>query len=225
MSVVSIPTHNTSPNISSNYLVLSENNQGIKSSFFYNDSFILVAEASGANSDSTSNGTIPTTIGTTSNGEIEIVTQNVESTLATTSDTAYTPSLDWGDYFQAIGIIFFLLLAFWYGAKLLKNNFRGRFSNNELPNKALTIEASLPLGANKGIYVVRFLNKYLVLGVSEQNINLLLETNIENGKNDQEFQSIIQESINSSTQTSYDPSCQSSDNARLSRSSPTSTAP
>ena len=48
-------------------------------------------------------------------------------------------------------------------------------SYNTFPRDALRIEAQIPLGPRRGLMVVRFLNKRLLLGLSDQQMHLLSE--------------------------------------------------
>lgn len=88
------------------------------------------------------------------------------------------PSFSWGSYFQAIGIMLFLLLIFWYVLKIVKKVGNGRFLPNQklLPKDSMYLEGQLPLGPGKTLVVVRVLNERLVLGITEKNINLLTKT-------------------------------------------------
>lgn len=88
------------------------------------------------------------------------------------------PAFSWGSYFQAIGIMLFLLLVFWYVLKIVKKVGNGRFLPNQklLPKDSMYLEGQLPLGPGKTLVVVRVLNERLVLGITEKNINLLTKT-------------------------------------------------
>jgi Flagellar biogenesis protein len=57
--------------------------------------------------------------------------------------------------------------------------------------------AQLPLGPRKGLMVVRFLNKRLLLGVTEQQISLLTEEEASDGSQDSKFQDIMREASTS----------------------------
>ncbi|SBV94849.1 putative flagellar biosynthesis protein, FliO [uncultured delta proteobacterium] len=89
------------------------------------------------------------------------------STLGQT-DSLFT----WGSYFQALAILFLivavLFVALWFlkrrgGIKLLT-----RQGN-------LFLESRLALGPKKSLVVVRFLNKRVLLGVTDQQITMLTE--------------------------------------------------
>lgn len=82
--------------------------------------------------------------------------------------------VSWANYFQALAFLFLIvaLLAFflWFlkrkgGLKLLTKQ------------GSLTLESRLPLGPKKSLVVVRFLNKRVLLGVTDQQITLLTELN------------------------------------------------
>lgn len=106
-------------------------------------------------------------------------------------DSAFT----WSAYFQAIGILILLLIVLWFGLRLLRRIGGGRFlpATTTLPRQALRVEAQLPLGPRRGVFVVRFLNKRLLLGVTERNISLLSEMDARDDEtNSQDFQHIME---------------------------------
>ncbi len=80
----------------------------------------------------------------------------------------------WGSYFQGVGVIFFLLAALAVVIFLLKR-FGPRAGLPGFKRGNLQIDSQLSLGPKKSVVVVRFLNKSLVLGVTDTNINLLTE--------------------------------------------------
>lgn len=90
------------------------------------------------------------------------------------------PLFSWGGYFQAIGFMCLLLALLWFAVWAVRRS--GKFSflpmPGALPRDALRMEAQLPLGAKKNLLVVRFLNKRLLLGVTDQRITLLKETEL-----------------------------------------------
>ncbi|MFP4324390.1 MAG: flagellar biosynthetic protein FliO [Desulfonatronovibrio sp.] len=59
-------------------------------------------------------------------------------------------------------------------------------------NNRLKLMGMLNIGPKKSIVVVRFLNKDLVLGVTDSQINLLTETQV-NDQNEQEFSRVLSE--------------------------------
>ena len=84
-------------------------------------------------------------------------------------------AFSWGGYIQALGAVFLLLAFLWFMLWLLRRY--GRFNflprPGSLPRDALIMEAQMPLGPRKGLTVVRFMGKRLLLGVTEQHITLL----------------------------------------------------
>ncbi len=102
-------------------------------------------------------------------------------------------SLSWSGYFQALGTLFLLLAALWLLVWLLRRYGKFRFLPQPgiLPRNALHMEAQLPLGPRKGVMVVRFLDKRLVLGVTDQQITLLTETDVQHEQDSAEFQEVM----------------------------------
>lgn len=94
--------------------------------------------------------------------------------VATTGQPA---SFTWGGYLEAVGLLFLLLamlcIVLWCVRRFGKFSFLPR--PGAFPRDALTMEAQLPLGPRKGLMVVRFFNRRLLLGVTEQQIALLTE--------------------------------------------------
>ncbi len=100
----------------------------------------------------------------------------------------------WGGYFQALGILCILLAVLWFAVwcirKYGKLNFIPR--PGALPKDALIMEAQMPLGPKKGLMVVRFLNKRLLLGVTEHQISLITEGNADYERPANKFQDIME---------------------------------
>ena len=95
--------------------------------------------------------------------------------LATEADDS-GPSFSWGGYFKAIGTLFIMLAVLWYIVWHLKR--KGAIpgvGQGSLPKGALRIEGSLSIGPRKGLFVVRFLNRRLLLGVTDRQITLITE--------------------------------------------------
>jgi len=86
-------------------------------------------------------------------------------------------AFSWSGYFYAIGALCLILGALWGVLWLMRRSGKFRFmpSYNAFPRDSLRIEAQIPLGPRRGLMVVRFLNKRLLLGLSDQHINLLAE--------------------------------------------------
>lgn len=108
-------------------------------------------------------------------------------------------NFSWGGYIQALGILAVLMGALWFGVWALRKY--GKFNflprPGALPKGSLVMEAQLPLGPRKGLMVVRFLNKRLLLGVTEQQISLLTEEEATNGSQDSNFQDYMREASRS----------------------------
>ncbi len=95
-----------------------------------------------------------------------------------------TASFGWGGYFQALGAVFLVLALLALALYLLK-----RFSPRSRLFKRgdLQLEAQLQLGPKRSVAVVRFLNKRLVLGVTDANVNLLTQTDTEHDAHSNDF--------------------------------------
>ena len=104
-------------------------------------------------------------------------------------------SLTWGGYTQAVGILFLLVALLWLVVWLVRRfgkfNFLPR--PGALPKGALVMEAQLPLGPRKGLMVVRFLNRRLLLGVTDQQITLLTEEQAQHEPENADFKQIMDE--------------------------------
>lgn len=103
-------------------------------------------------------------------------------------------SFSWGGYLQAVGILFVLLAALWFVVWIIRKY--GKFNflprPGSLPRGSLLMEAQMPLGPRKGLVVVRFLNKRLLLGVTDQQISLLTEEEAEHAGHDRNFQGLME---------------------------------
>lgn len=110
------------------------------------------------------------------------------------SPAAAQSVFSWSGYFQALGILCVLLallwLAVWCVRRYGKLNFIPR--PGALPKDALIMEAQMPLGPKKGLMVVRFLNKRLLLGVTEHQISLITEENAAHERPAPKFQDIME---------------------------------
>jgi len=98
----------------------------------------------------------------------------------------------WSSYLQAVGGVFFLLAVLAAGFYLLKR-FGPRAGLGLFPRAQFKVEAQLPLGPRKSVVVVRFLNKRLVLGVTDANINLLIEMETGHDNESGDFTSLLEE--------------------------------
>lgn len=79
----------------------------------------------------------------------------------------------------ALFIILAVLLVAYWALKRYGPRAGLRFARGDL-----RLEAQLPLGPKRSVVVVRFLNRRMVLGVTEQNITLLSE--VKTGDDDEE---------------------------------------
>lgn len=78
----------------------------------------------------------------------------------------------WGGYFEALAWLCFALALLWFVLWFIK-----RRGGVHLPgtSPAMRIESRLALGPKKWIIVTRYLDRRLVLGVTEQSISLITE--------------------------------------------------
>ncbi|MCG8532645.1 MAG: flagellar biosynthetic protein FliO [Desulfovibrionales bacterium] len=88
--------------------------------------------------------------------------------------------IGWGSYIESIGILL-LLVAGMYGLLWLVRRFglNKGFGAKKGDELNLTVEERFHLAPKKQLVVVRFLNKRLLLGVTDHQINLLSETEAE----------------------------------------------
>ncbi|MGJ3523937.1 flagellar biosynthetic protein FliO [Nitratidesulfovibrio sp. D1] len=129
------------------------------------------------------------------NATIAHVNATVGATMGATAGAsdglaaASVPAFSWSGYIQAVGVLFLLVGLLWLALWAVRRHgglFRavpgaGGFSRDDL-----RLEAQLPIGPRKGLMVVRFLNKRLLLGVTDQQITLLTEQDLdhEHGSDD-----------------------------------------
>lgn len=91
---------------------------------------------------------------------------------------ASVPAFSWGGYIQAVGVLFLLVGLLWLALWAVRRHgglFRAVTGAGGFSRDDLRLEAQLPLGPRKGLMVVRFLNRRLLLGVTDQRITLLTE--------------------------------------------------
>lgn len=91
----------------------------------------------------------------------------------------------WGSYAQAIGILLLLLGVLygmlWFVKKIgMNKGFKGKKGSKP----TLDVEERFHIAPKKQLVVVRFLNKRLLLGVTDHQINLLSETEAEDETSD-----------------------------------------
>ena len=152
---------------------------------------ILLAAAEGGLAGSAVRGTVDGSVG----GTVGSVAQEAVTAVAEPAVALGQSSFSWGSYIQAVGILFLLVavlwLAVWLARRFGKFNFMPR--PGALPRDALVMEAQLPLGPRKGLMVVRFLNKRLLLGVTDQQITLLTEEQAKHEPENADFQQVMDE--------------------------------
>lgn len=152
---------------------------------------ILLAAAEGGLAGSAVRGTVEGSVA----GTVGSVAQEAATAVAEPAATLGQSSFSWGSYIQAVGILFLLVavlwLAVWLARRFGKFNFMPR--PGALPRDALVMEAQLPLGPRKGLMVVRFLNKRLLLGVTDQQITLLTEEQAKHEPENADFQQVMEE--------------------------------
>ena len=152
---------------------------------------ILLAAAEGGLAGSAVRGTVDGSVG----GTVGSVAQEAVTAVAEPAVALGQSSFSWGSYIQAVGILFLLVavlwLAVWLARRFGKFNFMPR--PGALPRDALVMEAQLPLKPRKGLMVVRFLNKRLLLGVTDQQITLLTEEQAKHEPENADFQQVMEE--------------------------------
>lgn len=104
-------------------------------------------------------------------------------------------SFSWGGYFQAIAVLLLLMALLWGVVWALRKYGKFNFMPRpgDFPRESLRVEAQVPLGPRKGLVVVRFLNRRILLGVTDQQITFLTEAGQENEQNSMDFQGIMEE--------------------------------
>ena len=151
---------------------------------------VLLAAAEGGLAGSAVRGTVGGAVGSAAQEAATSATSVAEPVTALGQS-----SFSWGSYVQAVGILFLLVavmwLAVWLARRYGKFNFLPR--PGSLPRDALVMEAQLPLGPRKGLMVVRFLNKRLLLGVTDQQITLLTEEQAKHEPENADFQQVMDE--------------------------------
>lgn len=97
-----------------------------------------------------------------------------------------------GALFQVAGVLFLLLalmfLGFWVLRRFGKRMGLGVFGSGDL-----RIEGTMSLGPKKSIVVVRFLNKRMVLGVTDASINLLTQVDTGHDTDRKDFDKALDE--------------------------------
>lgn len=119
---------------------------------------------------------------------------NISSSPA--AQQAAQSSFSWGGYFQALGFLCLLLGLLWFAVWLIRKYGRFNFLPKpaSLPRNSLVMEAQMPIGPKKGLMVVRFLNRRLLLGVTEHQISLLTEDKAANEEQGKDFRNYLPDS-------------------------------
>jgi flagellar protein FliO/FliZ len=100
------------------------------------------------------------------------------------------PSIGLGEVSIKMALALFLILGVILLAYWMLRRFGPRFGlGAPVKTHGLRVESHLTLGPRKNIMVVRFLNKLLVLGVTDQSINLLTEVDASDETKD--FQAVL----------------------------------
>ncbi len=156
-----------------------------------------IAAKAANNSDAASaagSGTAP--VADTAAQVAEKVAEQAVNGAATAANSVPMPmesAFTWSGYIQAIGTLL-ILLAVLYGVVWLVRKY-GRFNflpkPGAFPRDGLRLESQLPLGPRKGLMVVRFLNKRLLLGVTDHQITLLKETADDEDENNMDFKDVM----------------------------------
>ncbi len=86
-------------------------------------------------------------------------------------------SFSWGNYASSVSIIILMLLMFYGGLWLLRKYGKGRFLplSSSFSRNDLRLEAQLPLSQKRTLYVVKYLNRRILLGGTDNSLTLLSE--------------------------------------------------
>lgn len=108
-------------------------------------------------------------------------------------------TFSWGGYLQAIGVMCLLLAALWFAVWAIRKYGKFNFlpKPGALPRGSLVMEAQMPLGPRKGLMVVRFMNRRLLLGVTDHQITLLTEEKAENERKASSFEGYLDKAADS----------------------------
>ena len=88
-------------------------------------------------------------------------------------------SFSWKGYFEALAILCFLLFVFFAALWLLRRFARGGMPFGVGGGPELRVESRLALGPRKWVIAVRYMDKRLLLGVTDKSITLLTEMPLE----------------------------------------------
>lgn len=129
------------------------------------------------------NATLPESLNATLPESLNAALPTTNATqAASTASTSVLPPVEfsWGGYFEAIGVMLILLACLWGALWVVRRYGKFRFipAPGAFPRGGLVVETQLPLGPRKGLFVVRYLNQRLLLGVTDQQITLLQENHM-----------------------------------------------
>ena len=99
----------------------------------------------------------------------------------------------WSSYFQAIAAVFLLLGALILGFYLLRR-YGPKAGFKVFGHGELKVEGQLALGPKRSVVLVRFLNKRLLLGVTESSITKLSEIETGQDNDTTSFENTLQDS-------------------------------
>lgn len=98
---------------------------------------------------------------------------------AAESEAIAIPEFSWSGYIRAIVLMGLILFGLWGGLYFLRRFGRFGFApHNTITRDSLYVEGQLTLAPRKGLIVVRFLNKRLLLGLTEKEISLITQVDI-----------------------------------------------
>ena len=114
------------------------------------------------------------TVASQTAGQTPTVTPGAEGPLsvAANSLSQMDTLFSWGSYFQALAFLFLIVAILFATLWFLKRKGGLKLLTRQ---GDLTVENRLLLGPKKSLLVVRFLNKRLLLGVTDQQITMLTE--------------------------------------------------
>ncbi len=124
----------------------------------------------------------------TAQGIAATATQGGEATLGKTLEAAQEPvintlgsigsgySFAWSSYFEALTVLFAVLALLWLGLWLLKRRSPSFGKRNAL---GMYIENRLAISSKQWLVVVRIDKRRLLIGVTDNNINLLANLEVE----------------------------------------------
>lgn len=125
---------------------------------------------------------------------ISIVSAAENSAAPTQVSSIGNTAFSWSGYIQAIGILCLLLALLWFVLWIVRKY--GRFNflprPGSLPKDALVMEAQMPLGPRKGLVVVRFLNRRLLLGVTDNQVTFLTEEKAHHENSNEDFYKVME---------------------------------